>query len=158
MYAIKKRIDDLFAPFTNPSFGAIKPALRRLEDKGFLTSRKLMSDGGKLSVYYEISKSGINELKRLMLEEFSDNPIQFLSNARVKIACAECLNSEEKSRLFFNVKTKAVTFKNVAQNILNDEYKQVNFYQKIILDNAVCELTNFLSIVEGLEKDNARNG
>jgi hypothetical protein len=48
-------------------------------------------------------------------------------------------------------------FKNEAQNILADEYKKVNFYQKIILDNAVCEYSNFINIIEGLEKDNARN-
>jgi len=48
-------------------------------------------------------------------------------------------------------------FKNLAQNILNDEYNQINFYQKIVLDNTVCEFSNFITIIEGLEKDNARN-
>lgn len=157
MYAIQKRIEDSFAPFTNPSFGALKPALRRLEEKECLTSRKMMSDGGKLSVYYEITRAGINELKRLLLEDLSVNPIQFLSNARVKIACADCLDNEEKKRLFFSVKSRALQFKNYAQNILNDEYKNISFYQKIILDNAACEYANFINIIEGLEKDNARN-
>ena len=83
MYSIQKRIEDNFAPFTKPSFGALKPALRRLEIKGFLKSRKLMSDGGKLSVFYEITKEGIGELKRLVLEELSVNPVQYLSNARI---------------------------------------------------------------------------
>lgn len=48
-------------------------------------------------------------------------------------------------------------FKTDAQNILNDEYNRINFYQKIILDNALCEYSNFLTIIEGLEKDNAGN-
>ena len=157
MYAIQRRIEDIFAPFTKPSFGALKPALRRLEDKQCLTSRKSMSDGGKLSVYYEISKSGVNELKRLLLEELSDNPLQFLSNARVKLCCAECLDNAERKRLFFSIKSRAMQFKLSAQNILNDEYSHINFYQRIILDNAVCEFSNFITIVEGLEKDNAGN-
>ena len=157
MYGIQKRIDDNFAPYTKPSFGAIKPALRRLEEKECLTSRKLMSDGGKLSVYYEITKNGINELKRLILEDLSENPLQFLSNSRVKLCCADCLSADEKTRLFFSVKSRAMQFKTQAQNLLNDEYNQINFYQKIVLDNTVCEYTNFISIVEGLEKDNARN-
>lgn len=157
MYAIQKHINDKFAPFTKPSFGALKPALRRLEDKQCLTSRKLMSDGGKLSVYYEISKTGINELKRLILEDLSDNPLQFLSNARIKLSCADCLNPEEKKRLFFSVKTRLMQFKTAAQNILNNEYNQTDFYQKVILDNAICEYKNFILIVEGLEKDNAGN-
>lgn len=157
MYAIQKRIEENFAPFAKPSFGALKPALTRLEEKGCLTARKMMSDGGKLSVYYEISNNGINELKRLILENYSDNPTQFLSNARIKISCAACLNSEEKDRLFFATKTRAMQFKNLAKNILSDEFNQTDFYQKVILDNTVCELNNFISIVEGLEKDNAGN-
>lgn len=157
MYAIQKRIDENFAPFTKPSFGAIKPALRRLEEKQCISSRKNMSDGGKLSVYYQISNNGVSELKRLILEDLSDNPLQFLSNARVKLSCADCLDKTNRKRLFFSLKALAMQFKTDAQNILNDEYNRINFYQKIILDNALCEYSNFLTIIEGLEKDNAGN-
>lgn len=157
MYAVQKRIDENFAPFTKPSFGALKPALRRLEEKECLTYRKMMSDGGKLSVYYQISKKGVSELKRLLLEGLSDNPLQFLSNARVKLCCADALNSEECKRLFFSVKSRAMMFKTASQNVLNDEYNHINFYQKVVIDNAMCEFSNLITLVEGLEKDNARN-
>ncbi len=157
MYAIQKHIDEIFGAFTNPSFGALKPALRRLEEKGALSSRKMMSDGGKLSVYYEISRNGISELKRLLLENLSDNPLQFFSNARIKLACSDALDADERNRLYFSIKSKAAKFKSVSQSILNDEYNHKNFYQKIILDNALCEYSNFINIVEGLEKDNAGN-
>lgn len=157
MYAIQKRIEENFTLFAKPSFGALKPALRRLEEKECLTCRKMMSDGGKLSVFYEITKNGVNELKRLLLEEFSENPVQFLSNARIRLSCSDCLSNEERTRLFFTVKTRAMQFKVQAQNVLNDDYNQINFYQKIILDNTICEFSNFINIVEGLEKDNAGN-
>lgn len=157
MYAIQKRIEENFAPFAKPSFGALKPALRKLEEKECLTSRKLMSDGGKLSVYYEINRNGINELKRLILEDLSDNPSQFLTYARIKLSCADYLSKDERVRLFFSVKSRAVQFKNLAQEALNNEYLQLNFYQKIVLDNTVCDYSNFITIVEGLEKDNAGN-
>ena len=157
MYSIQKRIDENFAPFTKPSFGALKPALRRLEEKECLTSRKIMSDGGKLSVYYEISRNGIAELKRLILEDLSDNPLQFLSNARAKLCCADCLNTDERKRLFFSVKSRAMQFKTLSQNVLNDEYNHINFYQKVVIDNALCEFSNLITLVEGLEKDNASN-
>ena len=157
MYSIQKRIDENFAPFTKPSFGALKPALRRLEEKECLTSRKTMSDGGKLSVYYEISRNGIAELKRLILEDLSDNPLQFLSNARAKLCCADCLNTEERKRLFFSVKSRAMQFKTLSQNVLNDDYNHINFYQKVVIDNALCEFSNLSTLVEGLEKDHAGN-
>ena len=90
-----------------------------------------------------------------MLEDLSDNPLQFLSNARVKLSCADVLDADEKKRLFFSIKSLAMQFKCDAQNILGDEYNHTDFYQKIILDNAVCEFSNFITIVEGLEKANA---
>ena len=70
MYAIHKAIQNDFAPYTSPSFGAIKPALRRLEANGSITSRKMMSEGGKLSVFYSITKDGRKALTELLLEDF----------------------------------------------------------------------------------------
>ena len=157
MYAVQKHIEDIFAPYKNPSFGALNPALKRLVEKEYLSARKMLSDGGKLSVYYSITNKGKNELIRLILEDLSDNPLQFYSNARVKIGCADVLSADERKRLFFSIKARAMKFKTEAQSILNDEYKHTNFYQKIVLDNTICDFSNFITIVEGLEKDNAGN-
>lgn len=157
MYAIQKSIESEFGVYTRPSFGALKPALRRLEFNDFLTTRKTMSDGGKLSVYYLATKKGLQELKRLTLEKLSDNPVQFLSNAKIKLSCSEYLDYEEKKQLFFDLKSQAMDFKICAENILNDEYTEKNFYEKILLDNTVCEYANLITIIEGFEKDNERN-
>ena len=54
MYAVHKFIIENFSPFTQPSFGAIKPALVRLEKGEFISARKIMSEGGRLSVYYSV--------------------------------------------------------------------------------------------------------
>ena len=157
MYSIRKYIEENFGAYSIPSFGAIKPALIRLEKENFLTSRKMMSDGGKLSVFYAITKDGLSELKKLILENLSENPLQFLSNARIKLSCASYLDREECSQLFFSIKSLAMRHKNTAENIINDEYNQLSFYQRIILDNTICEYSNFITVVEGLEKENAGN-
>lgn len=60
----------------------------------------MMSDGGKLSVFYSLTKNGKEELKRLLMVDLSDNPLQFLSNARVKLSCADVLDTDEKKRMF----------------------------------------------------------
>lgn len=157
MYAVQKYIEDNFAPFTKPSFGALKPALMRLEEKDCINSRKVMSAGGRPAIYYSMTKTGRNELKSILTEELSDNPVQFLSNVRIKLSCADVLDKDEKKRLFFAAKSSAMSFKTKAYEILNDEYNKITFYQKIMLDNTICELSNFITIVEGLEKDNAGN-
>lgn len=157
MYSIQKFIEENFGAYSKPSFGAIKPALVRLENNGFISSRKMMSDGGKLSVFYNLNREGMSELKKLILEPLSENPLQFLSNARIKLSCASYLDKDECAQLFFQIKTLAVKHKFDAENIINDEYNQLSFYQRIVLDNSICELSNFITILEGLEKENAGN-
>ena len=157
MYAIQKHIEDFYGAFTKPSFGAIKPALNRLEEKECVTCRKMMSDGGKLSGFYSITNKGKNELYLRLTEDISENPLQFLSAARIKLACAGYLSQEERKKLFFILKSRATQHKNTAEDTLKNEYTPLNFYQKIVLDNAICEYSNFITIIEGFEKDNARN-
>ncbi len=157
MYAIHKRIQEKFLAYSTPSFGAIKPALVRLEKAHCITSAKIMSDGGKLSVFYSISKDGVKELKNLLLKPFSTNPLQFFSDARVKLACAGFLDKDDCAEMFEDIKSNALLHRVNAEKILNDEYTPLDFYQRVVLDNAICEYNNFISMIEGLEKDNARN-
>ena len=65
MYGIQKAILDSFSAYTKPSFGAIKPALKRLEADGFIRSRRAMSEGGKQSGFYSITNDGLQELKKM---------------------------------------------------------------------------------------------
>ncbi len=157
MYSVRKHIQDKFLAFTNPSFGAIKPSLVRLEKNGFVKSSKIMSDGGKLSVFYSITNDGIKELKTLMLKPFSDNPLQFISDAKIKLCCASFLNREEADTLFEEIKSNALLHRLNTEKIIADEYNPIDFYQRIVLDNTICEYKNFVSMIEGLEKENARN-
>lgn len=157
MYAIHKRIQENFLAFTSPSFGAVKPALVRLEKQGCISSSKIMSDGGKLSVYYSITKDGVKELRNLLLKPLSQNALQFLSDARIKLSCVSFLDGSDAHDVFVDIKSNAKLHKLNAEKILSDEYTPLTFQQRIVLDNAVCEYKNFISLVEGLEKSNASN-
>lgn len=157
MYAIKKHIAEKFSPFTNPSFGALKPALVRLEKLKFITSSKIISEGGKLSGFYSITDEGVKALKNLLLEPFSKNPIQFLSDAKIKLCCGSFLSSQDSKQMYENIKAGAYLHRMNAQKILENEYNQTDFYQKIVLDNTICEYNNFISMIEGFEKENERN-
>ena len=44
MYGISKAIRATFSVLTTPSYGTIKPALTRLENSGFIKSRKYFED------------------------------------------------------------------------------------------------------------------
>lgn len=154
MYGVSKEILGDFSVLTTPSYGTIKPALRRLEAGGFVKTQKTMSSGGRPSTYYTITKEGVNELKRLIIEPPLENPIQFLPMARVKLACADILDKEEQMTMIKELKKKAESIIIDAQNIMT--FKDLSFYPKMVFDNLICEYKNFVSLLEGFENAGSR--
>ncbi|MCQ2754669.1 MAG: PadR family transcriptional regulator [bacterium] len=149
MYGISKDIRAEFSVLTTPSYGTISPALNRLCKLGCLKSQKTMSKGGRPSVYYSITNEGKEKFKELMLAKPVDNPIQFLSVSRVKIACSGILNDEEQSILYKLLKQKAEIILAESKAIIQNNNK--TFYSSIVMDNLMCEYKNFISLIQGLE-------
>ena len=150
MYGISKEIHSQFSVLTTPSYGTIKPALNRLEKSGFVKTQKTISSGGRPSTFYSITKTGEEELKNLLLASPQDNPIQFLPTARIRLSCAEVLNEQEQKELFKLIKHKAENIMIDTKNII--ESKQIEFYQKMVFDNLLCEYNNLISLVEVLSR------
>ena len=149
MYGISKEIRADFSVLTTPSYGTIKPALRRLEKGGFVKTQKTMSSGGRPSTYYSITNDGLDELKRLIIYPPQENPIHFLPMARVKLACADTLSKEEQLRMLKQLKIKAESILIDTQNLIKSN--ELSFYPQMVFDNLTCEYKNLISLIEGFE-------
>lgn len=154
MYGVSKEIRADFSVLTKPSYGTIKPALNRLELAGFIKTRKEITSGGRPSTYYSITQSGLQELKRLIISPPLDNPIQFLSATRIKLACADVLNDDERNKMLKQLKIKAENIMIDTQNLLNS--KEMSFYPRMVFDNLSCEYKNIISLIEGFEHAGSR--
>ena len=150
MYGISKEINAEFSVLTTPSYGTIKPALNRLEKVGAVKTQKTMSSGGRPSTYYSITKDGRQELVELLLKTPSENPIQFLTSARIKLACSSILEKTEQKDLYKILKLKAESLYIDINKILSD--KTLEFHYKMVFDNLVCEYKNFMLLLEGFER------
>ncbi|MCQ2739736.1 MAG: PadR family transcriptional regulator [bacterium] len=148
MYGISKQIKKDFSVLMLPSYGTISPALKRLNDGEFVQSQKFMSKGGRPSVCYSITNNGKTRLKALLLETMPENPIQFMTNARVRLYCAEILDEKELKRLLTILKIKA---EHIGIDTAHQYEQSDNFYSKMIFENLSCEYRNFLSLIEGIE-------
>ena len=149
MYGISKEIRLMFAVLTTPSYGTIKPALNRLEKGGFVKTQKTMTSGGRPSTYYSITAAGQEELKALLLAHPNENPVQFLTSSRIKLACADVLSKDEQMVLFRVLRIKAENIMLDTKNILSRNESE--FYPKLVFDNLMCEYRNFISLLEGFE-------
>ena len=146
MYGLSKQIKTDFSVITLPSFGTINPALKRMEEKGFIQSQKSMSKGGRPSVYYAITNDGKKALKEELLSPVSENPIQFLSVARTRLYCGSVLSKEELKEMIKILKFKAEMIK-VDTDKLIQNYED-SFFQRMVIDNLSLEYKNFISLLE----------
>ena len=150
MYGLQKKIKTEFSTLLLPSIGTIKPALKRLEVSGFLTTQKVMSKGGRPSVYYAISQPGRMALKELMLKPFTENPVQFLTNARIRLYCSNVLSQSEILELIDMLKQRTEGLVIETSKFVGKDDE--NFYHRLVYNNLNCEYKNFLQMLEGIER------
>lgn len=150
MYGISKEIRLSFSVLTTPSYGTIKPALNRLEKAGFVKTQKTMTSGGRPSTYYSITNDGVEELKSQILAEPLENPIQFLTTARVKLACAGVLSEQEQLELFKSLKLKSEMIMIETKNLIQE--RKMDYLSNMVFDNLICEYKNFNMLLEGFER------
>lgn len=150
MYGIFHEIRTKLKVLTTPSLGTIKPALTRMEARGLIKSQKSISSGGRRATFYYITQEGKEELRSLLLSPIQENPIQFLTSARVRIICSAVLNTEDKKELFKLLKTKSEKIMLDTKNLMKDS--GLDFYTKMVFDNLSCECNNLVSLLEGLDR------
>lgn len=148
MYGISKEIKTEFSVLLTPSYGTIKPALKRLEAQNCVKTQKNMSKGGRPSIYYSLTKEGVNKLTELLLDKPLENPVQFLTTARVKLVAAAVLHDEDRKQLYKTLKAKSEILMVEIKRILDSN--NLEYCSRMVYDNLVCEYKNFISLLEGL--------
>ena len=150
MYGISAHLKKEFSVILTPSFGTISPALKKLEKNGCITSQRHISKGGRPSVYYAITDKGKQRLTEELLASVTDNPSQFLNNARVRLYCSDILSDNDRKNLLEMLKLKAMNIKIDTEKLLEKHNK--NFYPRMVFDNMNLELKNFITLLEGIER------
>ena len=153
MYGISKTVSKLFGYITNPSFGTIQPALKRLEKKSFVKSDKFFTEGGKPYFYYSITPQGKEFLVDKLKSKPSKNPIQLFPEIKIKLTCLDILTSEDKKELCKVLKAEVLKLKTQAEAILSAGDYDDNYTGRMVLDNSVCEYKNMYDLIERLEKN-----
>lgn len=153
MYGLSKNIRKYFGFITKPGFGAIQPALKRLEKQNFLKSGTFFTDGGKACCYYSITDEGIRLLVRKIKEKPSRNPVRFLPLVKIKLLCSDILEQEERSefyKMIGNYITSLCTEAEKSLDIDND------FCRKNIVSGTIDEYKRLIELTGRLE--HAGNG
>ncbi len=155
IYSIRKEIIEIFGTFTKPSIGTIHPALQRLLKEKAVSLTERMSDGGKKSSYYSITRSGLEYFKKMFFNSGSDNPSLFYTQLQARLGTMGLLNVEERKRFLSEFSKKIEIYKFELENKLNDEFIELDYYQTQLLNRTLNELNSLKDYINNLKVDHA---
>ncbi len=149
-YDIKQFFSTNISFFYDASYGAIYPALRKLEQDGYVTKREIVQSGKPNKILYSITEEG----KRLFQEEISTpfQPALLRSDMLVKIFFGGLRSPEERDSLL----TNGLAFQQRLQAQMKKAYAnldgELDEYQKLCWEYTLHHLE---STVQFLEKKQA---
>lgn len=154
IYSIRKEIFEIFGAYTKPSIGTIYPALKRLLSVNAVSLTERLSDGGKKSSYYSITKKGVEYFKTYFFSTVSDNPSLFYTQLQVRFALMGLLSVEERKKFIADILRKLDLIKFEVEAKLNDEFIEFDYYQKRIMNRTLFELKSLGDFIKQLKVDN----
>lgn len=139
IYSIRKEIIEIFGNFTKPSLGTIHPALKRLLSLNAVQVCDKMSEGGKKSSYYLITQEGKKVFKELFFKDCSKNPSLFYAQLQARFGTLGLLNESDRNQFLDNIVKILERYSFEMNNKLNDEFINLDFYQRELLKGTLAE-------------------
>ncbi len=155
IYSIRKEIIEIFGTFTKPSIGTIYPALKRLQKDGAISVYEKMSEGGKKSSYFSITSKGYTVFKKLFFDDASENPSLFYTHLQARLGTIGLLNKEERIEFVNETLKKLDIYEFELQNKLNDEFLDLDYFQKQLLNKNLTEIYSLREYIQNLKVDHA---
>ena len=153
IYSIRKEIIETFGTFTKPSIGTIHPALQRLLKDGSVSLNERMSDGGKKSSYYSITKKGFETFKKLFFNSASENPSLFYTQLQARLGTMGLLSVEDRKEFIKEFGKKMEIYQFELESKLKDEFLDLDYFQEQLLNRTLKELKSLKEYINGLKVD-----
>ncbi len=153
IYSIRKEIIETFGTFTKPSIGTIHPALQRLLKDGAVSLNERMSDGGKKSSYYSITKKGLETFKKLFFNSASENPSLFYTQLQARLGTMGLLSVEDRKEFIKEFSKKMEIYQFELEKKLKDEFLDLDYFQEQLLNRTLKELKSLKDYINGLKVD-----
>ena len=151
IYGIRKNIIDIFGAFTKPSIGTIHPALKRLMKANAVTLTERFSDGGKKSSYFSITEKGKEYFKEKFFNTTSDNPSVFYTELQIKLGTMGLLSVQDRKKFIAYFTRKIDIFEFEIENTVNDEYLELDYFQKELLKKTLKEISELKNYLKNLK-------
>lgn len=154
IYSIRKEIFEIFGAFTKPSIGTIHPALKRLLKRGAVSLNERMSEGGKKSSYYSITKKGLEAFRELFFETTSDNPSLLYPQLLIRMGTMDFLSVEDRKLFIDDAQKKLSLIKFEIEEKLKDEFLELTYFQKQVLEKTMLSMGSLAEFLKNIKVEN----
>lgn len=154
IYSIRKEIFEVFGAYTKPSIGTIHPALKRLLKMGAVSLNERMSDGGKKSSYYSITKKGVECFRELFFETTSDNPSLLYPQLLVRLGIIDFLSIDDRKLFIEETQKKLKLIQIEIEEKLKDEFLELTYFQKQILEKTMISMDSLIEFLKTIKVEN----
>ncbi len=145
-YDIKQAFSNNIGFFYDASYGAIYPALRKMEQEGYVTKREIVQSGKPNKILYSITDEG----KKLFHSEIN-TPIQspmLRSDMLVKLFFGGLRSQEDRAALVKD----SITFQKQLYAQMNKKYNELegnlDDYQKMCWEYTLHHLQSTIQFIE----------
>lgn len=145
-YDIKQAFTNSVGSFYDASFGAIYPALRKLEEDGYVTKQEIIQSGKPNKILYRITEAGADVFRQEIQTPILPPVVR--SDMLIKIFFGGRHSTEEQRRLL----TNCLEFQRqlLSQSRKNYQKLQGNFdeYQRFCWEYTIHHLEATISFLE----------
>ena len=120
---------------------------------GSVSLNERMSEGGKKSSYYSITKKGYETFRKLFFDSASDNPSLFYTQLQARLGTMGLLKPEDRKEFVTEFSKRMDIFQFELENKLKDEFLELDYYQEQLLNRTLKELKSLKEYLKGLKVD-----
>jgi len=149
-YELHQALEKVVGQFRSVSWGSIYPMLKKLEQRGYLTTTTQPSEKGLERIVYEITPAGEKRLIELLTIDGTSTKPAGRNDFMVKVAFFHNLQPSQRLQIIENYKAKLKDKLDVLLHEQERVSKQTNRYRKLLIGYAVSRLENDLAWINSL--------
>lgn len=150
IYRIKQKIDEIFSIFFKVSFGAVYPALKKMEKNRLVSVKSHISPGGQQKLSYSITEEGKKYFEELMLKDLSDNPSTSSQLIEIKVLGLSKLKREYHKAVLTSILFYLEKQKSKIQNYVNIYNEKNEKFQQSFMKLQLKKVLEEIQWIEAL--------
>ncbi len=145
-YELMRQFETLLGFAWQPSYGALYPMLRKLEQREFVTGSGVQQERGPQRQAYSVTDQGLTRLRTLLVSTRAHTELP------VQVLFLDELSAEERDGLLRRARQQKARALERLETELAERAESVSKYQRLVMEYGIATLKHGLAWLEELKR------